>query len=188
MTKIATALIVLSLPALSFAAPEVYIIDGAHTMPRFEYSHLGYSTQVSRFEKTTGTITLDRAAKRGSANIVIDAKSVSTGSSAFNTHLQGDDFFATGTYPEIQYQSDTFKFEGDTLVSVEGNLTIKGITKPVTLTIRAFACKPHPMFKKEACGADATASIKRSDFNMGKYAPQVSDDVTLIIPIESMKQ
>lgn len=176
------------LSTTAFAAPETYVIDNAHTFPRFEYNHLGYSTQVNRFDKTKGKIVLDRVAKTGSVNVEIDAKSINTGLPIFNAHLQAEDYFDTAKYPVITFKSDTVKFEGDKVVSVDGDLTIKGVTKPVTLNVTSFNCKPHPMNKKDACGANATTKIKRSDFNAGKGAPAVSDEVILTIPIEAIKE
>ena len=170
------------------AAPETYVIDNSHTFARFSYSHLGFSTQESRFNNTTGKIKLDRAAKTGSVDVTIDAKSVNTGSDLFNSHIQGADFFDTAKYPTITYKSTKFNFNGDTLASVDGNLTIKGVTKPVQLTVTSFKCMPHPMAKKDACGANATATIKRSEFNAGKYAPNVSDEVQLTFSIEAIKE
>lgn len=171
-----------------FAAPETYIIDGKHTFPRFEYSHFGYSTQQGRFNNTSGKITLDRAARTGSIEIVIDARSVDTGSALFDEHIQDADFFDTGKYPSITFKSGSLKFEGDKPVAVKGDLTIKGVTKPVTLEVISLLCKPHPMLKKEACGANVTTLLKRSEFNMGKYAPNVSDEVKLIIAVEAIKE
>lgn len=185
--KIALPLLLL-MSSAAFAAPETYVIDTNHTKPRFEYNHFGYSTQMSRFDAVKGTIMLDRVAKTGSVNVTIDATSVNTGYAVFNKHIQDKDFFDTKAYPTITYKSDKFNFLGDKPVSVDGKLTIKGVTKSVTLTLSSFMCMPHPMFKKIACGANATAHIKRSDFNMGKYAPYVSDDVTLTIPVESLIQ
>ena len=176
------------LSSAAYAAPETYVIEPSHTMPRFEYSHFGYSVQLSRFDTTSGKITIDRAAKKGTVDVVIDAKSVNTGSTVFNGHIQAADFLDTEMFPTLTYKSSKLKFEGDKLVAVEGDLTIKGISKPVTLTVNSFLCMPHPMMKKDACGATATAKVKRSDFNMGKYAPYVGDEVTLTIPVESIKQ
>ena len=187
MNKLATLLIAASFTSVAYAAPETYTIEKNHTLPRFEYNHLGYSQQLSRFDTVDGTITIDRVAKTGSVNITIDAKSVNTGSTLFNGHIQGEDFFDTAKFPTITYKSKKLNFDGDKVASVEGDLTIKGITKPVTLTVISFQCMPHPMLKKDACGATATAKVKRSDFNMGKYAPYVSDEVTLTIPVESIK-
>ncbi len=188
MKKLIALTIAATFSSVAIAAPETFMIEQNHTKPRFEYNHMGYSTQQSRFDTVTGTITIDRAAHTGKVDIAIDATSVNTGSALFNGHIQGEDFFNTAQYPAITYQSDKMKFDGDKLVAVEGNLTIKGVTKPVTLTVTSFMCMPHPMMKKEACGANATAKIKRSDFNMGKYAPLVGDEVTLTIPVESIKQ
>lgn len=188
MQKLIALTLAASLSSVAYAAPETYMIEQNHTKPRFEYSHMGYSTQLSRFDTVTGTITLDRAAKTGSVDVVIDAKSVNTGSALFNGHLQGADFFDTEMYPTITFKSSKLKFSGDKLAQVEGVLTIKDISKPVTLTVTSFMCMPHPMLKKDACGANATTTIKRSDFNMGKYAPLVGDEVTLTIPVESIKQ
>ncbi|MBI3715977.1 MAG: YceI family protein [Betaproteobacteria bacterium] len=174
-----------SLPAL--AAPETYNIDNGHSMPRFSYTHMGFSTQMQRFDKVSGVITLDRAAKTGSVDVTIDTKSIDTGSELFNGHLKGEDFFNAEKFPTITYKSSSMKFEGDKPVAVEGTLTIKGVSKPVTLTLSAVNCAPHPMMKKDACGALAVTTVKRSDFNMGKYAPAVSDEVTITIPVEAIK-
>jgi polyisoprenoid-binding protein YceI len=170
------------------AAPETYVLDNNHTFPRFSYSHFGYSTQLSRFDKTSGTIVIDRAAKTGSVDVTIDTTSVDTGSTVFNEHIQGEDFLDTAKFPTATYKSTGMTFQGDAPVSVQGELTLKGVTKPVTLKIESFKCMPHPILKKDACGANATAMVKRSDFNMGKYAPNVGDEVTLSIAVEAVKQ
>lgn len=176
------------LSSAALATPETYVIDGMHTLPRFAYSHFGYSMQLSRFDKTTGKIVLDRQAKTGSVDVTVDTASVNTGSDVFNEHIQGADFLDTARYPTMTFQSSTLKFDGDQLTGVEGTLTLKGVSKPVTLTVTSFHCMPHPMLKKDACGANATTTLKRTDFNMGKYAPNVGDDVTVTIPVEAVKE
>ena len=176
----------LGLPA--FAAPETYIVDGNHTFPSFAYTHLGFSTQQSRFDKTTGKITLDRAARTGSLDVSIDTRSVDTGLEVFNGHLKGEDYFNVEKFPAITFKSSNFKFDGDKISAITGDLTIKGITKPVTLAVTSFNCAPHPFTKKEMCGANANTRIKRSEFNAGKNAPAVSDDVTLNIVVEAIKE
>ena len=173
-------------PAL--AAPETYVLDGTHTYPRFSYSHFGYSTQMSRFNKTTGTIILDKAAKTGEVDIVIDTKSVDTGYGTFDEHIQGEDFLDTAKYPTATFKSNRVVFEGDKPVAVHGTLTLKGVTQPVTLTVTSFQAMPHPMFKKDAIGANAHTVVKRSEFNAGKYAPHVSDEVRIDIAVEAIKQ
>lgn len=174
--------------APAMAAPETYVLDGSHTYPRFSYSHFGYSTQVSRFDKTSGKIVFDKAAKTGSVDIVIDMKSVNTGFQTFNEHIQGEDFLDTGKFPTATFKSTKVVFEGDKPATVEGNLTIKGVTKPVTLKLTSFQAMPHPMMKKDAIGANASVMIKRSEFNAGKYAPYVGDDVTIDIAVEAIKE
>lgn len=174
--------------SLAMAAPETFVIDDTHTLPRFSYSHFGYSTQLSRFDKTTGKIVLDRQTKTGSVAIRVDTTSVNTGSALFDEHIQGADFLDTAHYPAMTFDSNKLIFEGENLVAVEGELTLKGISKPVTLTVTSFQCMPHPMLKKDACGANATTVVKRTDFNMGKYAPNVGDEVTVTIPVEAVKE
>jgi len=187
---ILSALVALSagLSISAMAAPETYVMDANHTFAKFEYSHFGYSLQQSRFDKTSGKFTIDRAAKTASVDVSIDTKSVNTGSETFNGHLKGDGFFDAEKFPVITYKSTSVKFDGDKPASIEGNLTVKGITKPVTLTVTGFQCMPHPMTKKDACGANATAKVKRSDFNLSKYVPNVGDDVTLTISVEGSKE
>lgn len=186
ISLIAVAIAAVSSAAL--AAPETYTIDGSHTFPRFSYSHFGYSKQLSKFNKTSGTIVFDREAKTGSVDVTIDTKSVDTGYPLFDQHIQGEDFLDTAKYPTATFKSTKVKFKGDKPVSAEGELTLKGVTKPVTLTIESFQQMPHPMLKKDAVGANATTKVKRSDFNMGKYAPNVGDDVTIDIAVEAIKQ
>ncbi|WP_035382487.1 YceI family protein [Ferriphaselus sp. R-1] len=177
-----------ALSGTALAAPETYSIEPTHSLPRFEYNHLGYSIQLSRFDKISGTITLDRAAKTGAVDVTIDAKSVNTGYALFNEHIQGDELFATAKYPTITFKSSKVSFDGDKVASVDGDLTVKGVTRPVTLTVNSFHCMPHPMLKKDACGATATTKVKRSEFNMSKAVPYVSDEVTLTLPVEAIKQ
>lgn len=165
-----------------------YQIDPEHTYPRFEYSHLGYSTQSGRFNRTGGRIVLDRVARTGSVEVSIDVASIDSGLPAFDEHLLGPEFFDARNFPAIVFKSSVVKFIGERISSVDGNLTVKGITRPVTLRVSSFKCMPHPLAKKEACGADATATIRRSEFNAGKFAPLVGDDVTLVIAVEAIEE
>ena len=188
LTKLTAALVLAAAAAApAFAAPETYTIDGDHTFPRFSYNHFGYSTQLSRFDKTTGKVVFDKVAKTGSVDIVIDTKSVDTGNDTFNEHIQGEDFLDTAKYPTATFKSTKVLFEGDKPAKVEGNLTLKGVTKPVTLTVTSFQAMPHPMLKRDAIGANAWTVVKRSEFNAGKYAPNVGDEVRIDIAIEAIK-
>jgi polyisoprenoid-binding protein YceI len=173
----------------AMAEPQTYVLDSMHTFSRFSYTHLGFSQQLSRFNKTTGTVVYDAQAKTGSVDVVIDAKSVDTGSDLFNEHIQGEDFLSTAKFPEATFKSTKVVFEGDKPVSIQGNLTLKGVTKPVTLTVTSFVAKPHPMMNgKPAIGANAFTMVKRSDFNAGKYAPYVDDEVRIDIALEALQK
>ncbi len=174
--------------APAFAAPVSYGVEANHTFPRFSYTHLGFTTQQSRFDKTTGTVVYDKEGRTGSVNITIETSSVSTGSALFNQHIQGEDFLDTAKYPTVTFKSTKVNFDGDKPVSIEGDLTMKGVTKRVTLTVTRFLAAPHPIQKKDTIGADAYTIVKRTDFNMGKYAPAVSDEVRIDIAIEALKQ
>ncbi len=177
-----------SLNTAAFAAPETYVADSSHTFSRFSYSHFGYSTQQSRFNKNSGKVIFDKAAKTGSVDITIDTKSIDTGNDTFNEHIQGEDFLDTAKYPTATFKSTKVIFEGDKPAKVEGNLTLKGVTKPVTLTVTSFQAMPHPMLKKDAIGANAYTVVKRSEFNAGKYAPYVGDEVRIDLAIEAIKE
>jgi polyisoprenoid-binding protein YceI len=188
MNRFALLPIVALLSAPALAAPETYIIDNNHTLPRFSYSHMGYSIQLSRFDKASGKIVYDADADMGSVDVTIDMKSVDTGSTKFNEHIQSEDFLDTAKFPTASFKSTAVKFVGGRPASIEGNLTIKGVTKPVTLTVVSFQHMMHPMLKKDAIGATATTTIRRSDFNAGKYAPLVGDEVTITIPVEAQRE
>ena len=188
MKKLAVLIAASAFSFTAFAAPMTYVLDADHTFPRFEYSHFGYSTQISGFDKTIGKIVYDKEAKTGLVDIAIDMKSVNTGSKLFNEHIQEADFLDTANFPTATFKSTKVNFEGDKPATIDGNLTIKGITKPVTLKVTSFKNAAHPMVKKDAIGANAVTTIKRSDFNAGKYAPHVDDELTLRISLEAIAQ
>ncbi len=177
-----------TLAGSALAAPVTYGVDSSHTYPRFSYSHFGYSTQMSSFKKTTGTVVFDAQAKTGSVDIAIDMKSVNTGFEVFDGHIQGEDFFDTAKFPTATFKSTKVVFEGDKPKAIEGQLTLKGVSKPVTLTVTSFQAMPHPMLKKPAIGANAFTVVKRSEFNAGKYAPYVGDEVRIDIALEAIAQ
>jgi polyisoprenoid-binding protein YceI len=189
MQKILSAAIVAAastFAAAGFAAPETYTIDSSHSLQSYQYRHLGLSFAGGRFDKTTGTITLDTAAKTGSADISVDVNSLNTGVAKLDEHLKGKDFFEAAKYPAITFKSNSFKFTGDTLSSVSGDLSVHGVTRPVTLNVTNFACTMHPMMKVPACAANAEVTIKRSDFGVGGYVPMVSDETRLSLEVEAV--
>lgn len=183
-------LLTASLPLSAQAASESYTVDPLHTFPHFTISHLGFSTMHGRFDKTSGKITLDRAARKGTVDITIDAASVDTGYAKRDEHLRSPDFFNAVEFPGITYKSDSIRFKGDTPKRIKGKLTMNGVTKPVTLAIHDFHCAPDPMdptHQKYKCGADASAKIKRSDFGMTTFLPNIGDDVKMQFEIEAYR-
>lgn len=189
-TKFARITTVLAFSSLlvapALAAPTEYQLDSDHSFARFSYNHLGLSTQLSRFDDISGTIVFDPEAKTGEVDIVIDTTSVATGSEAFDGHIQGADFLATAEFPEARFVSKEVIFDGDVPSQIVGELTLKGITQPVTLDVTHFVSTPHPMMQKPAIGADAQTTILRSDFDMDKFAPHIADEVTVTVAIEAL--
>ena len=174
------------------AAPQTYVFDSLHSFSNFSVNHLGMSTIQGRFDKMTGEVILDEAAKTGSLEAKIATASVSTGDSkradgtrSRDEHLRTADFFNSAEFPDMVYKSTKFNFKGDVLESVDGNLTMVGVTKPVKLAVTGFKCGPHPFTKKPMCGADASAMIKRTDFGVKFGVPAIGDEVKLVIGIEA---
>jgi polyisoprenoid-binding protein YceI len=182
---IAATAIAAVLPAR--AQTQSYTLDPDHTFPAFEIGHLGYSIQRGRFNRTAGRITLDSAAKTGSAEITIDAASISTGHPKLEEHLRSEDFFDVAKYPEIVFRAKEFSFQGDKVAAVKGELTMHGATQPVTLKAEYFNCADHPMTRKRVCGADFSATVKRGDFGIKTGIPLVADEVKLRINVEAIK-
>ena len=172
----------------AFAA-DTYQIDPTHTYPSFEADHFGgLSVWRGKFNKTDGSIVVDRAAKTGSVDITIDATTIDFGNEKLNGHAKGADMFDVTKFPTATYKGKLV-FKGDVPTSVDGQLTLHGVTKPVTLTINKFKCIQHPMLKREVCGADASATFNRSDFGVA-YGTQMgfSPEVKLAIQVEAVKQ
>ncbi|BBI99065.1 polyisoprenoid-binding protein [Ferrigenium kumadai] len=181
------AIVLAALLAAPAYAADSYTVDPNHTWPLFEVNHLGFSTQRGRFNKSSGKITLDIAAKKGSVDLTIETASLDMGFEKWDEHMKGEDFFNVKYFPTIRFTSDKLVFDGDKVVAAEGRFSLLGVTKPMTLTVSNFRCAPHPMLKKQACGADVSATLKRSEFGMTKFVPAVSDEVKIYSPIEAFK-
>lgn len=181
------AFAIAALFALPAHAADSYKVDSNHTWPVFEVNHLGFSTQRGRFNKSSGRITLDLAAKKGSVDLTIETASIDMGFEKWDEHMRNEDFFNVAQFPTMRFVSDKLVFDGDKIVAAEGQFTLLGVTKPLTLTVANFRCAPHPMLKKQACGADISATFKRSEFGMGKFVPMVSDEVRITSPIEAIR-
>ena len=175
-----------------FAGPafgqENYRVDPLHTTTTFSVSHLGLSLQRGSFGRTTGMVILDRTARKGSIDVAIDAAAVTSGSPSREDLLRGEEYFNVAQFPIITFKSTSLKFDGDRVVGADGELTIRGVTKPVALTVADFKCAIHPATKKPACGGEVTASVKRSDFGMTKNQASTGDDVNIAIAIEAIQQ
>jgi len=163
----AFAVFTLAASATVLAAPVTYEVDSKHTYPSFEADHFGgMSLWRGKFHTSSGKVVLDVAAKTGTVDVTIDASSVSTGSADLDKHLRSPDFFDVEKFPTASYKGTLANFKDGAPTEVQGNLTLHGVTRPVTLTIRSFKCMPHPMKKTEFCGADAIATINREDFGI----------------------
>ncbi len=169
------------------AAQEKYTLDPTHTYLHFGISHLGFSTMHGRFDKTSGQFSIDHAAKTASVMVNIEAASINTGLEKRDDHLRSPDFMNAVEFPVVTYQSTAVRFEGDIPSVIEGNLTLLGVTKSVTLTITAFKCGTNPMNNRAMCGMDAVGSMKRSDFGMTYALPGVGDELKLTIEAEGYK-
>ncbi|NIE86487.1 MULTISPECIES: YceI family protein [unclassified Burkholderia] len=154
----------LSIPAM--AAPVTYQLDPSHTYPSFETDHFGgLSVWRGKFDTSSGTVTIDRAAHTGSVEVTTKIASIHTGSAKLDEHVQTPDFFDAAKYPDATFKG-TLKFDGDKPVAAVGNLTLHGVTKPLTLTINSFKCMQHPMLKREVCGVDAAGEFNRDEFGV----------------------
>ncbi len=182
----ALVLLLAALP-LAAGAADSYTVDPPHTFAHFKVSHMGFSTMHGRCDKTSGKITLDSAAKTGSMDISIATDSISTGFAKRDEHLKSPDFFNAMEFPNMTFKSTRVQFKGDKPATVDGELTLLGVTRPVKLTITEFNCGTNPMNKKFECGAGAVAEIKRSDFGMKAYLPAVGDQISLEFEIEAYK-
>lgn len=172
----------------SHAQSTTYTIEPTHTFVNWEAKHFGTSTSRGRFDKKSGSITIDRAAKTGKAEIVIDMNSISTGVAPFDKHLKNDDFFAADKFPEAKFVGANFKFDGDKVVEVAGNLTMRGKTNPVTLKGIGFNCYDNPYVKRQVCGGDFETTIIRSQYDIKYGLPGIPDDIKLTIQVEAIKQ
>jgi polyisoprenoid-binding protein YceI len=167
MLKFTGAALLALASSTAFSAASTYQIDPTHTYPAFEADHMGgMSLWRGKIGKNSGTITLDRAAKTGAIDVTMDMTSIDFGFGPMNERARSAEIFDTEKFPKATYKGKFSKFNGDVPAEVDGELTLHGVTKPVKLTINQFLCKPHPMTKKEVCGADASASIDRSDFGV----------------------
>lgn len=171
----------------AIAEPVSYTIDPAHTYPSFEADHMGMSYWRGKVNKNSGLVVLDKEAGTGTVEIAIDLASIDFGLEAMNAWAVGEKFFDVKKSPTASYKGRLEKFVAGSPTVVNGELTLNGRTKPVNLAITRFKCMPHPMLKREFCGADASASFQRDAFGLdaGKdYGFNM--DVALRIQVEAV--
>jgi len=194
--KLAACLFVAALPLSVGAAPESYTIDPYHTFPHFEVNHMGYMWIRGRFDKTTGKFTIDTAAQTGTVELSTPTATVTTGDiergdrpRSRDEHLRTPDFFNVAEFPSMTFRGDATKWSGDAPAVIDGQLTLLGVTKPLTLTVIHWKCGPDPRTqgKRQMCGGNFTGSFKRSDFGMKFGLGGISDEVKLWIGIEAFK-
>jgi len=187
-TFLMLSLMNLAVGGVAAAAPVTYNIDPEHTYPSFEADHMGLSIWRGKFNKTAGKITLDKAAGQGTVEVTIDAASIDFGHGKLNDVAKSPDLFDIAKYPQATYKGKLDGFADGVPSRVVGNLTLHGATKPLVLKINSFKCMPHPMLKREVCGADALGSLNREEFGMDAGKPYgFSMDVTLRIQVEAIQ-
>lgn len=169
------------------AAADAYNLDGMHSMPAFTFKHLKLSSFRGRFDQIAGTIEFDPVQNNGHADITVSIDSVSTGVPMLDQFLKSARFFDASRFPTATFQSKSFRFSGDQLVSVKGDLSLHGITKPVVLAVVYSSCREHPLLKVPSCGADARVTIKRSEFGLDAFTENDSDEVEVDIAVEALK-
>ena len=172
----------------AFAAAEKYTLDPSHSQIVFEYNHLGYSNTTGIYSGFNGTIDFDAAdPKASSVAVTVKTDTLDTGWEERTKHFLSGDFFNAAAHPEITFKSTGIEVTGDKTGKITGDLTINGVTKSIVLDAALNQQGEHPMAKKPWIGFEATTTVKRTDFNMGAFAPYVSDEVKVHISIEAQK-
>ncbi|HNV09392.1 MAG: polyisoprenoid-binding protein [Dokdonella sp.] len=171
----------------AFAAAETYVMDNHHTQVEFSWNHFGFSNPVANFDNIEGSINYDADdITKSSVEVTIATSSINSHVKDFNEHLASADFFDVAKYPSSTFKSTSVKKgAADNKLLVSGDLTIHGVTKPVTIDATLNRAAPHPMSKQPTVGFDGVLFIKRSDFGIGKYVPNVSDEVRIRITTEA---
>lgn len=185
---VSALLTALAAGGVASAATVTYVIDPDHTYPSFEADHMGVSVWRGKLNKTTGKVTLDKTAGQGNVDIAIDLASIDFGQDALSKWAAGPDFFDTAKHPQATYKGKLEGFSNGVPSKIVGELTLHGVTRPVELKINSFKCVPHPMLKRELCGADALGTFNRDEFGLkaGKeYGFNM--DVTLRIQVEAVQ-
>ncbi len=172
--------------AASPALAETYVIDPSHTQVRFGYSHFGLSDIVGIFSGITGEIVYDPAKPEASSvKATIPIADVHTGVAKMDDHLRADDFFDVASFPTASFTSSKVEAAGEGKLKVTGELKVRDISREVVLDVSLNAMKAHPMTQRASIGFNASTDLKRTELGVGKYAPNVSDEVSIEITVEA---
>ncbi|MFO1312555.1 MAG: YceI family protein [Burkholderiales bacterium] len=171
------------------AAPVSYAVDGSHTTPMFEVRHMNMSLQRGFFTETMGTIKLDREARTGTIDVTISTGSAITSTRILTDVLKRRDWLDAEQFPAMRYVATEIAFDGDVPVAASGTLTLRGVDRPVRLAIADFRCGTHLVYRRPMCSAEASATIRRSEFGLTAGLPNVAgDEVRIVIPVEAMAE
>jgi len=185
--RLAAVVLGAALVAAPAMAQEVYVFDAKHTTPTFEVMHIGFSQQRGLFGSTTGKVSIDRTAKKGTIDVSIATASLVM-SQALQNLVKSDEFLNVEKFPTMTYKSSDLVFDGDNLVGANGEFTMLGVTRPMALKVTSFKCAPNPFNKRPMCGGEATATLKRTDFGMKAALGAASDEIRIVIPFEAGKE
>lgn len=167
-------------------AAGTYKLDPTHTDVLVQWSHMGFSNPSAHFGNVDGTLVYDATdVSKSSVEVTLPLSGLNTFTAKFDEHIRSADFFDAAKFPTATFKSTKVEAAGTNKLTVTGDLTVKGITKPVVLDVTVNGAGEHPMAKVPSVGFDATTTIKRSDFGVGAYAPAVSDDVKVRITTEA---
>jgi polyisoprenoid-binding protein YceI len=164
-----------------------YKLDPDHTFPSLEFSHMGLSIWRGKFNRTTGSVTLNLAARTGTVTVEVETDSIDFGLDSMHEFAVRPDWLNVAKFPAMTY-TGSIVFQGDKPAAVDGQLTLRGVTRPLKLTINSFRCIEHPFYKKEACGADVEGQLNRADFGMTQFAEGEAGKVWLHIQVEALKE
>ncbi len=184
MKYLLIALLCASIPA----AAESFVLEPGHTFPSFEIRHQGVSVMRGKFKRSQGRVVLDPVGSGSRIEVIVDAGSGDTGHEGLNQKLLGSNFFNTAQFPDIRFVATDVVFKDGKPVLANGNLTLLGVTRPLALEIREYACTRQFLTLRPLCGADVHASIKRSDFGMNYGIPLIGDEVKLVIEVEGLRE
>jgi polyisoprenoid-binding protein YceI len=176
-------------PAGVSAEPVAYSLDPSHSFASFELLHFDTSTVRGRFGPLSGDITLDREARRGRVQVVVETAVVSTGLGVLDARVRQDDMLAVVAYPQAFFVAERFEFDASGgVVAVTGEFTLRGSAQPLRLVAQRFRCYLNPLFRREVCGGDFEAEFSRASFGITHSLPFVSDTVRLKIAVEAIRQ